>query len=519
MRAPPDATSPGDGRRVRLRPAWQAGLAGALSAAVWAPLDVLPALLAYGWLLALLLDAPGWRAAWRLAVLFVFAQALVGMHWIAVAFTVDIDRFGALAVPAVLLLALGIALIQGSVVSLLALRRWRSPLAAALVFAPLWLAGEALRSVIGQFPWNLVGYAFAGWPALAQGAAIGSVWWLGWLAVLAGTLPLAARSPPGERRAWLAASLVVAVALGGWGQGRAGRPEASTDTRLRLVQGAFALDHGFAPDRLRAWFSRQLELSAGGAAVDAVIWSEGASPYLLATDAAARTAIARMLAGVATASWLLSGGDAYVRDAAGRVVAVTNSLFAVDRSGTLEARYDKVDLVPFGEFLPVRPLLRALGLKKLTAGTLDYVRGDGRSTMRLAGLPPFSPLICYEAIFAGRAIGEPRPAWLLNVTIDTWFGRTVGPHQHLAMARMRAIEEGLPMIRVANSGLSAVITPLGHVPVRTALDEVTAVDVTLPAARPPTPFARWRWSVVIATSVAGLLLAVVLERGPRGRTG
>lgn len=503
--------------RLRLSAAVQALAAGAVSVAALPPVDALPALLAYGWLLALLLDAPGWRAAWRQAFLFSFAQAVTGLHWIAVAFTVDAERFGALAVPAVLLLCVAIALIQGTVASLIRLHAWRSPLAAALAFAPLWLLGEALRGAIGQFPWNLVGYAFAGWPALAQGAALGSVWWLGWLAVMLGTVPLALRAEAATRRAWLASTAAVLVALTSWGHVRLAAPTEFTDTRLRLVQGAFALDHGFEPERLRRWFFRQLELSAanGAAPVDAVLWSEGASPYHLAHDPRARAEIARMLREVGGPRWLLTGADDYVRDPAGRVTGVTNTLFAIGRDATIGGRYDKVDLVPFGEFLPFRPLLAVIGLEKLTAGTVDYVRGSGRTTMTLDGLPPFTPLICYEAIFAGRATGEERPEWLLNVTIDTWFGPTIGPYQHLAMARLRTVEEGLPLVRVANSGVSAVIDARGRMLESTELGPVAVLDVTLPEAAPPTLFARAGLAPALAWIAAFGIVGLKLERRAR----
>lgn len=502
------------GRRLGLRrPMVEAVLAGAVSALALPPVDAFPALLAYGWLLALLLDAPSWPAAWRRAVLFVFAQALAGLHWVAIAFTVDLDRFGALAVPAVVLLGLGIALIQGSVVSLLALRRWRAPFAAALVFAGLWLAGEWLRGVVGQFPWNLVGYAFTDWPALAQTAALGSVWLLGGIALMLGTLPLAWRCGLRARALWIAAVVVPVTALVVWGHLRLLEPVAETDTRLRLVQGAFALDHGFRPEPMRRWFDRQLALTrgAGAAPIDAVIWSEGASPYLLASDAAARDAVAAALDTV-PARWLITGGDRLVRDPEGEVIGVHNSVFAVDRAGAVGAVYDKVDLVPFGEFVPLRAWLGLLGLEKLTAGSVDYLPGSGRVTLALAELPAFTPLVCYEAIFAGRAVGTPRPAWLLNVTIDTWFGRSLGPHQHLAMARLRAVEEGLPLVRVANSGISAVIGPKGRVLERFGLDARGAFDVTLPAPDPPTAFAAWRWRPLWVVMALALATAAVCER-------
>ncbi|MFW5679092.1 MAG: apolipoprotein N-acyltransferase [Pseudomonadota bacterium] len=504
--------------RLRLPPLGQSLLAGAVSALALPPVNALPALFAYGWLVILLLQATTWRRTWMLAVAFVFAQAATGLHWIAIAFTVDAERFGALAIPAVVLLCLGIALIQGSVVSLFGLRTWRSPLAAVLAFVPLWLAGEWLRGWIGQFPWNLVGYTLADWSWLAQGAALGSVWWLGWIALLLGTLPALWWRGAAGARLWTGTVVAGLVTLALFGLARLQAPVALTDIRLRIVQGAFALDHNFEAGRLRDWFFDQVRWSLEPAAVplDAILWSEGASPYPLDADADARRILGEMLVRQNVTPWLLTGGDRLVRSVDGSLEGVTNSLFALDAHGVVAARYDKVDLVPFGEFMPFRGVLGRLGLRKLTAGTIDYVRGRGRRTLNLEGLPPFSPLICYEAIFVGRVQAGQRPDWLLNVTIDTWFGDSLGPHQHLAMARLRAIEEGLPLIRVANSGISASIDAYGRILERMGLDDVGVMDVWLPSSVESTLFSRNSglliWLSLGSTSVLGAVIETRTRR-------
>ena len=212
---------------------------------------------------------------------------------------------------------------------------------------------------------------------------------------------------------------------------------------------------------------------------------------------------------------LLTGGERF--DLESEPPRAWNSLFALDDQGRIVARYDKRDLVPFGEFLPFRPVLGRLGLEKLTRGSIDFEPGPGRQTLRLPGLPPFSPLICYEAIYPGRVVDpEARPAWLLNVTNDAWFGRSSGPYQHLAMASMRAIEEGLPLVRAANTGISAVVDPWGRVRVRLGLDEAGVLEAALPEPLPvPTPFARFGlWPVVTLASFAAVLMTLI-ERPPR----
>ena len=213
---------------------------------------------------------------------------------------------------------------------------------------------------------------------------------------------------------------------------------------------------------------------------------------------------------------LLTGGERLDFDAT--PPKVWNSLLVVDDQGALRAQYDKHDLVPFGEFMPLRDLLGRIGLSQIARAGLDFQAGPGRTTIALPGLPPFSPLICYEAIFPGRVFDPAaRPDWLLNVTNDGWFGNSTGPYQHLAMARMRAIEEGLPMVRSANTGISAVVDPWGRVRDRLELGATGVLDVALPRPLEPTLFGRLRHWPVVLVVVASLLLAAAIE-ARAGRT-
>jgi apolipoprotein N-acyltransferase len=214
---------------------------------------------------------------------------------------------------------------------------------------------------------------------------------------------------------------------------------------------------------------------------------------------------------------VITGGDRF--DLGRSPPQAFNSLFALDGQGAIEAVYDKADLVPFGEFMPLRPLMSRIGLKKLTDGSIDFLPGPGRRTLKLDGLPPFSPLICYEAIFPNRATAPgTRPDWLLNITNDAWFGTSSGPYQHLAMARMRAVEEGLPLVRAANTGISVVTDAYGRVLHRLALNSEGVLDAPLP---PPlaerSPAARLGWWLTSLLLAAGLALAAVLEVGTRRR--
>jgi len=182
--------------------------------------------------------------------------------------------------------------------------------------------------------------------------------------------------------------------------------------------------------------------------------------------------------------------------------------------GDILASYDKSHLVPFGEFVPLRSVLP---INKITPGTIDFSAGPGPRTIALAGVPPFSPLICYEAIFPGAAVDEnDRPDWLLNITNDAWYGYTSGPFQHFAIARTRAVEEGLPLVRNGNNGISGVVDPYGRIVRKFALDGVGVLDAPLPAKLPPTLYAQ-----IGDWGFAGLLLALLAfaaaPRLPRGQ--
>jgi apolipoprotein N-acyltransferase len=207
-----------------------------------------------------------------------------------------------------------------------------------------------------------------------------------------------------------------------------------------------------------------------------VIWPESAVPYQIEREPALRQILGEA---APPGGVLVTGGDRLELEA--DPPTASNAVFALDPAGSILARYDKVDLVPFGEYLPWRALLGRLGLEKLTRGTIDFVPGPGRRTLRLPGLPAMSPLVCYEAIFPGRAVDPAdRPAFLLNLTNDAWFGRSPGPHQHAAMAVLRTVEEGLPLVRAANTGISLVADAQGRTLARLELRTTGVLDHPLP---------------------------------------
>jgi apolipoprotein N-acyltransferase len=489
---------------------------GAVVALALPPLNLWPCLLGFAGLLDLLRRGAGARRAFLLGWCFGFGHCLVGLYWIAIAFFADAERFGLLALPAVLLLCAGLALYPALAALLATLYRWRSGTAAALALALAWLLTEWLRGhlPLGGFPWNLIGYAFAGSAGLSQLAAVTGIWGLSLLAVTIGALPVVLLEP-GSRTRWrppAAAGVILALVwLGGSLRLTDAAGEPATGVHLRLVQANIAQNVKWQPELRARWFQRYLELSARPAErIAAVIWPEAASPYPLDREPEARRLIARVLP---PGGLLLTGGERF--DLKTQPPRAWNSLFALDDRGRILAFYDKRDLVPFGEFLPFRSALGRLGLEKLTEGSIDFQPGPGRQTLTLPGLPPFSPLICYEAIFPGGVVDpQARPAWLLNVTNDAWFGRSSGPYQHLAMARFRAIEEGLPLVRAANTGISAVVDPYGRIEARLDLGVTGVLDAGLPSPlREPPPFARFGlWCVVLAAMLAGLAMLIIERR-------
>jgi apolipoprotein N-acyltransferase len=268
-----------------------------------------------------------------------------------------------------------------------------------------------------------------------------------------------------------------------------------------LVQGDVAQGQKWDQALALRIFARYLDLTRQAVArlppgaPGVVVWPETASPFLLQTDAAARQAIAQAAGGAVS----LIGGIRF--DAAGRP---RNSLFVVLPDGGIAAIYDKWHLVPFGEYIPD---WLPLAVWVMPGG--GFAPGPGPATLRLPGLPPVGPLICYEAIFTGQIVSSAeRPAWLVNVTNDAWFGDSSGPRQHLAAARLRAVEEGLPLLRAANTGISAGFDARGHALGRLGIDRTGTLTIALPGAEPPTWFARFGLGVPLLLALAVLAIGL-----------
>ncbi len=496
--------------------------AGALTALALPPFGLVPILLLTVPLLLRRLDAAASSgAALRHGFAFGFGLYCAGLYWITDALLTRLDVFWwalplatpLCAVPLAMLIAIPCALSRAAPPGF---RR-------AALLAGLWTAADIVREyAFTGFPWNPLGSAWE-WSGPAWSSRIGDVMiqpaaWIGVHGLTLLTL-LAAATPALGRRA-VARGLLL---LGLWAAAGAARLAwlhtlPGEGPLVVLVQGDIPevekLDRAWALQSFRSY----LRLTADGmrqarARRDAeprdgrpivFAWPESAFPGLLDEDAQARRIIMAQAPGAAAG---LIGGVRFGADGRPR-----NSLFALLPDLTLAAVYDKAHLVPFGEYQP--PLLP---IQVVPGG--GFAAGPGRRTLRLPGIASFSPLICYEVIFPGEVVDPAdRPAWLLNITNDAWYGDSAGPRQHLAAARMRAVEEGLPIARAANTGISAAYDGQGRELARLGWGRPGSLVVALPAPLPPTLFSRY--GVLIPGVLAALACASAARprRGRRGRS-
>jgi apolipoprotein N-acyltransferase len=472
-------------------------LMGAVAAAALPPVDLTPLLLVSFTALIWLSDAGTRRGdAFLLGWSFGFGFFLAGLYWIGAALLVDIDSFWWLMPFAVLGIPAGLAIFTGA--ALLAANEAKRALrlrgtARILAVAAAWCVAEWLRGhILTGFPWNLVGYAwsgaFPGSDPMLQVTSIVGIYGLSLITVTAAMLP--ARLGDTDRgRPWavLAAVLLIALPMAG---GAARLLTSSKDPlpgiTIRLVQPSIPEelknDAQARVDNLRRLVALSSEPSQ--VPIAAVVWPEAAAPPFLERDEDLR----RTLALAMPSGALLMAGGVRTDLAPAKPTHIWNSLLVIGPAGDVVASYDKAHLVPFGEYVPLR---NVLPLRKITPGMMDFTAGPGPRTLSLPDLPSVGPLVCYEVIFPA-AIADPkqRPGWLLNITNDAWYGITSGPFQHFAIARVRAVEEGLPLLRDANNGITGAIDPYGRVLSRLNLDAIGALDVPLPAALPPTIYSR-----------------------------
>lgn len=475
---------------------WRAYIAaaglGALAAAALPPLHLIPVLLlAVPGLLALIDGAPGAWGAARRGFFFGLGHHVVGLYWITEAILLESARYWwlvPLAVPALsAVLAVFIA------VPCAVARAAPAGARRVLLLAGAWVLADLARQYVGTgFPWNPWGSVWA-IPGGFGDVMIQPAAWVGTPGLTLATVLLAASPALGLRGVAGASAVLVGWAGAGWLRLQDPAPPAP-GLRVVLVQGNVAQGQKWDPGAAAESFRRYLALTrqgvadAGartGAAPTVVIWPETASVYQLQSDPLAREYIAQAAAPAVAA---LVGSITFTAGAPSRDPAnlPRNSLVAMLPDGTVAATYDKWHLVPFGEYAPGWVPLAI----QIVPGHFAF--GSGPATLHVPGLPPFAGLICYEAIFPAQVVdAADRPAWLVNITNDAWFGNSTGPRQHLAAARLRAVEEGLPLMRAANTGISAGYDAWGRELGRLGLGQTGTLVLDLPGRRPPTSFSRW----------------------------
>jgi len=433
-----------------------------------------------------------------------------GLYWIANALLIDAAAFWWMVPFAVLGLPAFLALFVGVVT---AAWRWLAPgpVLGAPLLAALWSVAELARGhLLTGFPWNLIGYAWWERPEPLQGMSLIGAYGLGFVSLLAATAPASLRGLVPRRMAMGALALLPLIGLTGWGHLRLAEAPVTMvpDVRLRLVQPNIPQTVKMNLDDRIASFERLLDLSARPAAhaPTVLIWPETATPFLLEREPHARAAITALLAPGASA---LVGTPRAVIGADGAPIYY-NGLVALDSDDLVRGVYNKFHLVPFGEYVPFRAVLP---IETVANRGTDYAFGIGPRSLRIPGAPAFGPLICYEAIFPAAVLDpNDRPSWLLNITNDAWYGASSGPYQHFVIVAARAIEEGLPMVRVANSGISGVVDPYGRVSARLGLDQTGVLDAALPEKLPaPPPYATYG-NVPLSLALAMLIAWVTAAK-------
>ncbi len=485
------------------RPRLIALLTGAVSATAFAPLNWwIAGLVCFAILLRLTHEAPTLKQALLRGWLFGLGHFTVGNNWIQHAFTFQEKMPAELGYVAVVLLSLYLAIYPA---------------------IAMGIVTEYLRGVLFTgYPWNPLGVAWLPVPGVAALAAwTGTYAMSGLFVMAAGALLLASRGQ------WHYPALVAAplalFALNGIEIQLTPASRPANEPLVRVLQPNVGqetvLDGTYAQKALTELLRLSNDTAtapSAGAAPRLIVWPEGTVDYWLEEGypaiwygkGDART-IRRMIAGtLGPRDIALVGGNALLFRSDGSLDRATNSVFAIDSTGTILGRYDKAHLVPYGEYLPLRPILEPLGLSRLVAGEIDFAPGPGPRTLAIPGFGDVGMQICYEIIFSGRTVDPgKRPAILFNPSNDAWFGAW-GPPQHLAQARMRAIEEGLPILRSTPTGISAIIDAHGRVVAAAGMGQARAIEAPMPGALPPTPFSRiGNWAAFLA---AGLMLAIAI---------
>ncbi len=504
-------------------------LAGAVSTLAMAPFNIWPVLFVTFPIAVWLIDGAGAGklrgipAAALTGWFFGFGYFVPGLYWIGYAFLVDAPTFGWLLPFAVCGLPAYLA-IYTAIGFALARALWTRDASRVLALAACLTIGEWLRGhALTGFPWNAFGYSLSEPLALAQTFSLIGLWGMTFLAIAIFASPAVLIDGRGKsnhfwKRPWLAPvgafALLLAMGIGGAIRLSSTPTQLIDSVKLRIMQPNLQQDVRFSYAAKADVMKKYLALSdratgpqsTGVKDATLLIWPESAFPFFLTREADAMAQIAALLP---KGTELITGSVRPPEQPASQpITRAYNSIYVIDHDGTVRSVYDKLHLVPFGEYLPYQNLMEKLGFEQLTKVQGGFLAGTRRQTMEIAGAPRVLPLICYEAIFTEDAASRgDRPGWIVNLTNDGWFGISTGPYQHLQQTRMRGIEQGLPVVRAANTGISAVIDPVGRIIARLDLGLEGVLDSRLPTAIAPTVYARFGDVPAIGLVIAGLLIA------------
>jgi apolipoprotein N-acyltransferase len=501
------------GDLIRGLSGWRARLfafaVGALSALGFAPINFFPLLLLGYAALVLLIDGatatskPIRNTAW-VAWSFGFGQFLVGLHWVGYAFMVDPSAHEWQIPFVALLFPGGMALVFTTPPLAIAARFWRQGASRIFVFTIAYTIAEWIRGhAFTGFPWNLAAYGWGASLAIMQSAALIGAYGLTLVTILLGA---SLAEFFGREISWRlpAAMMAIFVVMFAGGTLRLGTVKIDTvsGVHLRIVQPDIAQSDKYKPALVEDNWNRLIALSTAPAKQKPthIIWPEAAPPFILTRAPEALDEIA-----------VLTGQDRVLMTGALRALRngdhmnYYNSFYVFGHGGQMLAVYDKFHLVPFGEYLPFEDLFKKIGLTKVVGIDGSFATGDGPHTLDVPGAPQAGPLICYEILFPNEVVGTTRPSWFVNVTDDSWFGPWAGPRQHLLVARMRAIEQGIPVVRAANTGISAVIDPLGRINAQLGLNRTGVLDADLPGVIEATPYARYGWYSLILLLISCII--------------
>ncbi len=499
-------------------------LLGALGALAFAPLFIFPAILLTFSCIWFLLEQhlennTSYLKLFYLGWWFGLGHFTVGLYWISFALTVDLNAFwwvvpfALFGIPSILAVFTGIAFAVIKIWPFQGISR-------AFAFAATWVGLEWIRGhIFTGFPWNLAGYTWGFNLDLSQLASLIGIYGLSLLVILLSlSINFLVKRNAAERNAAIFIGIIV-LAGWFWGKNRLLYPEEknSPSLAIRIVQPNIPQTLKWKPLEQHANLETLLALTdkPSPLPLKAVIWPETAVSFFLEHEPALRKKIAHSL----PKESLLFTGALRRTPPEQKPMQIWNSLIVMNDQGEIVGFYDKSHLVPFGEYLPFRTQLDKIfgkgSIKKITAGTVDFTSGPGPQSIQTAeNLPPFSGLVCYEVIFPSAIINrnQPRPGWIINVTNDGWYGKTSGPYQHLEMTRFRAIEEGVPLIRAANTGISAVFNAYGQTLGSIALGKQDVLDVLIPAPTYHVPlYAKWGDWITLSLILSVLFLAFLFS--------